>query len=63
MFLNGSPLPKMEENSYEPKIIEPKGLQKIDELISENRLENSTQLYSLLAEFENNLKANKTAKL
>jgi len=63
VFLNGSPLPKMEENSYEPKIIEPKGLQKIDELISENRLENNTQLYSLLVEFENNLKANKPAKL
>jgi cytochrome c peroxidase len=63
VFLNGSPLPKMEENSYEPKIIEPKGLQKIDELISENRLENNTQLYSLLAEFENNLKANKPVKV
>lgn len=63
LYLNGSPLPKLEENSFEPKIIEPKGLQKIDELISDNRLQNSEAIYNLLTEFSSYLTTAKPAKL
>ena len=63
LYLNGSPLPKLEENSFEPKIIAPKGLQKIDELISEDRVENSIEIYNLLSEFSSYLTTAKPAKL
>jgi cytochrome c peroxidase len=47
--INGAPLQKMEPNSFGPNIIEPKGLQAIDELLfSEDVLQSKQSIISAL---------------
>ncbi|MCT4624300.1 MAG: cytochrome-c peroxidase [Schleiferiaceae bacterium] len=47
--LNGAPLPKLEENAPEIRVLEPKGLQRLEELIQE---ENYSLALTNLMEFE-----------
>lgn len=50
-YINGAPLPKLEENSFGPNVIEPHGLQVLDELIyGELNDSNILQIQNQLAE-------------
>lgn len=54
-FLNGPPLPFVDESAPWVNVIDPKGLQVLDELaFAENPLETKTELLAQLSEFEKN---------
>ncbi len=47
-YVNGAPLPQMEKNSFGPNVIQPKGLQAIDELLYSKDAKNSKKELSQL---------------
>lgn len=53
-YLNGAPLPKLERNSFGLNVMEPAGLQVIDELMSSAH-DNSSELLNQMKDFKQNV--------